>query len=54
MGDRKQRISRWYGPSLSPHSLPPTPTAASTAILTFSGQLWNATPDSLYKNNVVR
>lgn len=51
LGDRKQRISRWYGPSLSPRFITANPDGSVTAILTFSGQLWDDKPDSLYKNN---
>ena len=51
LGDTKQRISRWYGPLLSPRFITANPDGSVTAILTFSGQLWDDTPDSLYKNN---
>ena len=51
IGDTKQRISRWYGPSLSPRFITANPDGSVTAILTFSGQLWTDTPASLYRNN---
>ena len=51
LGDTKQRISRWYGPSLSPRFITANRDGSVTAILTFSGQLWDDKPDSLYKNN---
>jgi hypothetical protein len=51
IGDTKQRISRWYGPSLSPRFITDNPDGSVTAILTFSGQLWDDKPEALYKNN---
>lgn len=51
IADTKQRISRWYGPSLSPKFITDNPDGSVTAILTFSGELWDDKPESLYKNN---
>jgi hypothetical protein len=51
IADTKQRISRWYGPSLSPKFITSNPDGSVTVILTFSGQLWDDKPASLYKNN---
>jgi hypothetical protein len=51
MGDTKQRISRWYGPSLSPKFITSHPDGSATVILLFSGQLWDDKPESLYKMN---
>ncbi len=51
MGDTRDRIHRWYGPSLSPKFIRSNPDGSVTAILTFSGQTWEDAPDSLYKNN---
>ena len=51
IGDTKQRISRCYGPSLSPKFITDNPDGSVTAILTFSGQLWDDKPSSLYKND---
>ncbi len=51
IGDRKLRIHRWYGPSLSPKFITVNSDGSVTAILTFSGQTWEDEPDGLYKNN---
>jgi hypothetical protein len=51
MADRRTRISRWYGPSLSDRFLVSNPDGSATATLTFSGQIWDDKPSSLYKNN---
>jgi hypothetical protein len=51
IGDTQQRIHRWYGPSLSPKFITYNPDGSVTAILTFSGQVWDDRPSSLYKNN---
>jgi hypothetical protein len=51
MGDTQQRISRWYGPSLSPKFITTHADGSVTAILLFSGQLWDDKPASLYKMN---
>ena len=51
MGDTQQRISRWYGPSLSPKFNTTHPDGSVTVILLFSGQLWDDKPASLYKMN---
>ena len=45
------RIHRWYGPSLSPKFITDNPDGSVTAILLFSGQTWENTLTSLYKNN---
>ena len=45
------RIHRWYGPTLSPKFITDNPDGSATAILLFSGQTWENTPQSLYKNN---
>ena len=45
------RIHRWYGPTLSPKFITNNPDGSVTVILLFSGQTWENTPDSLYKNN---
>ena len=47
----RERIHRWYGPSLSPKFISENPDGSATAILLFSGQTWENTPSSLYKNN---
>lgn len=53
IADRKQRIHRWYGPSLSPKFITANSDGSVTAILTFSGQTWEDKPDGLYKNNAL-
>ena len=45
------RVHRWYGPSLSPKFIADNPDGSVTVILLFSGQTWENTPESLYKNN---
>ena len=45
------QINRWYGPSLSPKFITANPDGSVTAILLFSGQIWDNTPESHYKNN---
>jgi hypothetical protein len=45
------RVSRWYGPTLSPKFITENPDGSVTAVLLFSGQTWENKPDSLYKNN---
>jgi len=51
IADRKDRIHRWYGPSLSPRFITEHPDGSVTVILMFSGQTWEDKPESLYKNN---
>ncbi len=51
IGDTRERIHRWYGPSLSPKFITNHPDGSVKVILTFSGQTWEDKPDSLYKNN---
>ncbi len=51
IGDPRDRIHRWYGPSLSAKFITNNPDRSVSAILTFSGQTWENKPDSLYKNN---
>ncbi len=51
IADRKSRIHRWYGPSLCPRFITENQDGSVTVILTFSGQTWEGTPQSLYKNN---
>jgi hypothetical protein len=51
IADTKQRISRWYGASLSPKFITDNPDGSVTAILTFSGEDFDDKPASLYKNN---
>ena len=46
-----KHIHRWYGPSLSPKFITANSDGSVTAILLFSGQTWENTPQSLYKNN---
>lgn len=45
------RVSRWYGPTLSPKFITANSAGSVTVILLFSGQTWENKPDSLYKNN---
>jgi hypothetical protein len=52
IADTQQRVSRWYGPSLSPKFITDNLDGSVTAILTFSGQDLNRDrPAALYKNN---
>lgn len=51
IADPNSRIHRWYGPSLSPKFVSENPDGSVTVILTFSGQTWEDTAQSLYKNN---
>jgi hypothetical protein len=51
IADRNSRIHRWYGPSLCPKFTSSNPDGSVTVILNFSGQTWEDTPQSLYKNN---
>jgi hypothetical protein len=51
IGDRKERIHRWYGPSLSPRFITDNPDESVTAMMIFSGNTWEDEPASLYKNN---
>ncbi|MDR3711827.1 MAG: RICIN domain-containing protein [Puia sp.] len=53
IADKRQRIHRWYGPSLSPKFITYNPDGSVTVILTFSGQTWEDKPESLYKNNTL-
>lgn len=51
IADRKERIHRWNGPSLSPRFITENSDGSVTAILFFSGQTWEDKPEGLYKNN---
>jgi hypothetical protein len=51
IADRKDRIYRWYGPSLNPKFITDNPDGNVTATMIFSGSTWEDEPASLYKNN---
>jgi hypothetical protein len=40
IGDKKQNVSRWYGPSLSPKFIRNNPDGSATVIMTYSGSNW--------------